>query len=118
MSANPRPAKRSRVTTTEAPVDTTATSSPSFTTTTCSNVNARRLAHIVTVRRRAQKAAQTVLQNTQAATEDESPAGDVDLNSFNMDFGEDIVDVFVETEEAPKRRVVCALFGSKNSFLT
>lgn len=120
MSANPRPAKRSRITTTDAPLDTTstATGSPSLTTTTCSNINARRLAmsHTVIVRRRAQQAAQTVFKNTQAATEDEIPAGDVDLNGFNMDFGEDIENVFVEAEEAPKRRVVCALFSSKSSF--
>lgn len=106
MSTNSRPAKRSRIITSGGPLTIDSTSLP-FTTVTCTNNNARRLAHTVTLRARHQSAAQTVLRNNQETAEEES--AEMDLSSYGTDIGEEVRNIDVETE-APKRRVVRVSF--------
>lgn len=126
MSDSTRPAKRSRILTSEPPLNIPSTTSHSepVTTTTCSNNNARRLAHIVTLRPlRQQKVAQTVLHHLQQPLDTISVQQTVDATSGlgefgDLDFDTDVVEE--ENVEAPKRPVVrisCKLKASGSNFI-
>lgn len=83
-----------------------ASTPPLFTTVSCSNNNARHLAHTVTLQPRRQNGAQTVFQNNQKTTEKESAeSADMELDSFSADIREEVSNGDVETD-TPKRRVV------------